>query len=114
MEKVILLKNVLEQMRQVDKNGDAIPFSLEWRTWNNQNKMGGKWMQTDAAILCFKLEKNKVENWEKLLQKKAQIKKRKKPNHHDNYTINIELHDHSIIKVNVLLITKFNDIEVVY
>ncbi|WP_281991392.1 hypothetical protein [Aquimarina aggregata] len=114
MEKVLLLKNVLEQMRQVDQKGEAVPFSLEWRTWNNQNKMGGRLLKADNAILCFRLENNKVKNWEKVLSQKQQPRKRKKPNHHDNYTRNIELHDHSIVKVNVLTITKFNGIEVVY
>ena len=71
-------------------------------------------MKADAAVLCFKLEKDKVTNWEQVLKYKQPEKIRKKPNHHKNYTINIERADGRIVKVNVQLITKFNGIEVVY
>lgn len=114
MKKPLFLREVLQMMRQTDVNGEAVPFSLEWRTYNKQNKMGGKLMTIDRAVLCFKLEKDKVMNWEAVLKVKPIEKERKNPNHHKNYTINIDPLIGKPIKVNVLLITKFNGQKVDY
>lgn len=113
MEKQMILKNVLQQMRAVDSKGNPIPFNVEVRTWNKQNKMGGKLKIYNQAILCFHQEK-KVKDWEKYLQVKHEEKARKNPNHFEHYTRNIELPTGEVKKINILLITKFNGIEVVY
>ncbi|TSE02379.1 hypothetical protein FOF46_30745 [Aquimarina algiphila] len=101
-------------MRQLDKEGNPIPFSMEVRTWNNQNKMGGKLKVYENAVLCMPKEKEKVRDWAKVLSVKTQEVKRKNPNHFKNYTRNIELSTGEVKKINILLITKFNGLEVVY
>ncbi len=114
MKNIILLSKVLETMRQLDEEGNPMPFSMEVRTWNNQNKMGGKLKIYDHAFLCMAKEKTKVRDWVKVLSVKTKEVKRKRPNHYKNYTRNIELSTGEVKKINILLITKFNGLEVVY
>ncbi len=114
MKKTILLKNVMLAMRQTDAHGNAIPFSIQYRTWNKQNKMGGKLKVYENAVLCFRLEKNKTLNWEKALKVQTKQIAKKNPNHYQHYTKNIELANGEIKKINILLITEFNGMEVVY
>ena len=112
MEGLIFLREVLAKIRELNKEGNAIPFDIEWCTWNKQNKSGGKLKKAEGVILCMvdKKETDAV----KSLQYKAENHTRKTPNHFKNRTRNIQLRDGSICKINILLITKFNDKSVVY
>lgn len=91
------------------ENEKAVPFSIEWRTFNSRNKMGGKLMTAENAILCFKIPKT---NASKNLSNIEKVKKN--PNHWENRTRNIELSTGEIVKVNIDLITRFNNKEVIF
>jgi hypothetical protein len=99
-------------MRQTDTNENPIPFDIEWRTWNKQNKMGGKLKSERNAVLCManKKERNIVD----ILRSENKERIRKNPNHFQNRTRNIELQDGKVRSVSILLITKFNGRPVVY
>lgn len=101
-------------MRQCDAEGNPLPFSIKVRSWNKQNKMGGKLKVYDHAILCFRLEKQKTVDWEKTLRYYTEDTLKKNPNHYKNYTRNIELSSGEIRKINILLIVEFNGMEVEY
>lgn len=93
-------------MRQKDAEENPIPFSIEWRTFNKQNKMGGKLKVENNAILCMK--NTSKTNIVKSLQKEPIEKARKNPNHWSNKTRNIELSNGEVKTISILLITKFN------
>lgn len=114
MVKTIELRTVLQQMRSVDVHGRAVPFSLEWRTFNSHNSTGGKLKRVTNAVLCFRTPENQqVFDWVKLLSHQTVEKIKKNPNHRKNYTINIDKQDGGRpVKVNVQCIIKFNGIEV--
>ena len=112
MKNLIFLKDVLFQIKQKDLSGKPIPFNIEWRTWNKQNKMGGQLKIESNAVLCIanKKEKNIID----VLRSENRERIRKNPSHFKNRTRNIELSDGSVKKINILLITKFNGQIVVY
>lgn len=111
MEKSIFFKDVLAKMREKDSGEKPIPFSIEWRTFNKQNKMGGKLKIESNAILCMKstVKKNIVQS----LKFQPIQKERKNPNHWDNKTRNIELSNGEVKTIGILTITKFNGLNVV-
>jgi hypothetical protein len=109
----IFLRQVLETMKKIDVNGGAVPFDIEFRTFNKNNKMGGVLKKYEnAKLLIGKKMKGKpfidVEHFYRPLRV------RKNPNHWDNKTRNIELSGGQIKKINILYITKFNNLEVIY
>ena len=42
MEKTLFLSDVLTEMKKVDARKNPVPFSLKIRSFNLQNKTGGK------------------------------------------------------------------------
>jgi hypothetical protein len=113
MIKRVFLRQVLEEIKKTDVAGDAIPFDVEFRTFNRQNKMGGVLKKySGAKLLIGKKMKGKpfidAEHFYR------PVRNRKNPNHHDNTTRNIELESGHIKKFNFRLITKFNGLEVIY
>ena len=108
MENLIFLNEVLNQMRAL-KDEKQTPFSLEWRTFNSKNKMGGKLKLVSNAILCMALPKK-----EKSKNPKSINRIKKNPNHWVNRTRNIETPGGDIVKVHIDLITKFNGKRVIF
>lgn len=113
MVKRIFLRQVLEIIKKTDTKGDALPFDIEFRTYNRNNKMGGVLKRYEGAKLCMgkKLKGKPFIDAEYFYR---QQRVRKNPNHFDNRTRNIELPGGQIKKINILFITKFNNLEVIY
>jgi hypothetical protein len=113
MVKRIFLRQVLEEMKKTDANGNAVPFDIEFRTFNKNNKMGGVLKKYDRAKLLIgkKLKGKPFIDAEHFYRP---VRVRKNPNHWDNKTRNIELQSGFIKKVNIRFITKFNNLEVIY
>lgn len=113
MVKRIFLRQVLEEMKKVDANGEAIPFDVEFRTFNRNNKMGGVLKKFEKAkLLIGKKMKGKPFIDAEHFYRPA--RERKNPNHYENTTRNIELVSGHIRKFNFRYITKFNNLEVIY
>lgn len=113
MVKHIFLRQVLEVIKKTDANGDAVPFDIEVRTFNRHNKMGGVLKKYERAkLLVGKKMKGKpfidAEHFYR------PVRDRKNPNHYENTTRNIELPSGHIRKFNFRLVTKFNNLEVIY
>ena len=102
MKETIPLKEVLHQMRALDAHRQPVPFSLSVRTFNRQNKRGGKLDVYHKATL-MQQPKNK-----------AAADSLTDPNHWENRTRNIKLPTGEIKKINILFIIAFNGKEVVY
>lgn len=113
MIKQIFLRQVLEEIKKTDANGNAIPFDVEFRTFNRHNKMGGvlKKYQNAKLLIGKKLKGKPFIDAEHFYRP---VRVRKNPNHWENKTRNIELSGGQIKKINILYITKFNGHEVIY
>ena len=87
-------------MRKLDESKKPMPFSITVRTYNKQNRFGGKLCTYHGATL-MQQPRNK-RNFEK------------NPNHWENKTRNIKLHNGTIKKICILFIIVFNGKEVIY
>lgn len=105
MQKAIFLSQVLTEMKKLDSGNNPIPFSITVRTYNNQNKNGGKLITYDNATL---MQAPKTPGKVRLSQNMAF----KNPNHFRNRTRNLKT-DQGIKKINILFIIKFNGLDVV-
>ncbi|WP_417365910.1 hypothetical protein [Flavobacterium beibuense] len=113
MENVIFLRQVLELMKRTDENGNAIPFDIEFRTFNKNNKSGGRMHSFKGAKMLMG-KKLKGKEFIEAEHFYRQGKKRKNPNHWDNKTRNIETPTGRIEKVKIRYITNFNGKQVCY
>lgn len=113
MVNVIFLRQVLIEMKKIDESGTAIPFDIEFRTYNKQNKMGGvlKKYKGVKLLIGVKLKGKPFIDVDHFYRS---VKLRKNPNHFQNRTRNIELPSGHIKKSNILYITKFNGLQVIY
>ena len=105
MQNQIFLKEVLKEMKKLDSKKNPIPFSISFRTYNQQNKLGGKLISYDNATLMQAPPEPGVARLSQNLDFKN-------PNHWDNHTRNIKT-NFGIKKINIFFITKFNGLEVV-
>ena len=98
--KKIFLKDALIEMRKLDERKNSVPFSITVRTYNKQNRFGGKLCTYHGATL-MQQPRNKKDF-------------EKNPNHWENKTRNIKLHNGTIKKICILFIVAFNGKEVIY
>jgi hypothetical protein len=109
----IFLRQVVEEMKKIDVRGEAVPFDIEFKTFNRNNKSGGVLKKYQGAkLLIGKKIKGKVFIEADHFFRVGKV--RKNPNHWQNRTRNIELSSGHIRKLNILYITKFNGLEVIY
>ena len=83
MQNQIFLKEVLKEMKKLDSKKNPIPFSISFRTYNQQNKLGGKLISYDNATLMQATPEPGVARLSQNLDFKN-------PNHWDNHTRNIK------------------------
>lgn len=105
MQNQIFLSQVLKEMKKIDDKKNPIPFSISIRTYNQQNKYGGKYISYDNAILMQAPPEPGV-------IRLSQNIDFKNPNHWENHTRNIKTND-GIKKINIFFIIKFNGLDVV-
>lgn len=101
----MFLTEVITEIKKLDFNKNPVPFSLTFRTYNKQNKKGGKLVSVQNATL---MQPPKDKGAVRL----SQNIDFKNPNHFENRTRNIKVSD-KIIKVNTLFIIEFNGHKVV-
>lgn len=113
MVNTIFLRQVLEEMKKTNAVGDAVPFDIEFFTYNKNNKMGGDLKKYEKAKMLI-APKMKGKPFIDADHFYRPTRARKNPNHFDNRSRNIELQSGHIKKINILYITKFNGLQVVY
>lgn len=104
MQNEVFLSQVLTEMKKLDENKNPIPFTILIRTFNEQNKSGGKLILYENAML---MQPPKVKGQKRLLQGIEF----KNPNHWENRTRNIKTNE-GIKKIHILFIIKFNGLDV--
>ena len=105
MQKSILLSQVLNEMRKLDERKNPIPFTISIRTFNTQNKSGGRFVTYENATL---MQPPKTAGVVRL----SQDIDFKNPNHWKNRTRNIKTNE-GIKKIHILFIIKFNGLDVI-
>lgn len=105
MQKSILLSQVLSEMRKLDERKNPIPFTISIRTFNKQNKSGGRFVTYENATL---MQPPKTAGAVRL----SQDIDFKNPNHWKNRTRNIKTNE-GIKKIHILFIIKFNGLDVI-
>ena len=105
MQKSILLSQVLNEMRKLDERKNPIPFTISIRTFNKQNKSGGRFVTYENATL---MQPPKTAGAVRL----SQDIDFKNPNHWKNRTRNIKTNE-GIKKIHILFIIKFNGLDVI-
>ena len=105
MQKSILLSQVLNEMRKLDERKNPIPFTISIRTFNTQNKSGGRFVTYENATL---MQPPKTAGVVRL----SQLIDFKNPNHWKNRTRNIKTNE-GIKKIHILFILKFNGLDVI-
>ena len=105
MQKSILLSQVLNEMRKLDESKNPIPFTISIRTYNQQNKSGGRFVTYENATL---MQPPKTAGVVRL----SQDIDFKNPNHWKNRTRNIKTNE-GIKKIHILFIIKFNGLDVI-
>jgi len=110
----IYLKEVLNQMKTLDANGKANPFSIKFRTYNKFSKTGGKLKHYPIAKLVMKEENPNINSIAALRTTPKAPVARKNPNHFDNKTRNLNLPNGEKRKINIRYIIEFNNLKVIY
>jgi len=105
MQKTMFLREVLKEMKRLDENKNPVPFTITVRTYNQQNKVGGRLVTWDNATL---MQPPKTPGKIRLSQKIDF----KNPNHFKNRTRNL-MTNQGKKKINILFITRFNGYEVI-
>jgi len=106
MQKTIFLREVLSEMKKLDDGKNPIPFSISVRTFSRQDLSGGKLTHYDFATL-LQPPKNKGK------LRLADSTNFKNANHFSNRTRNIKT-ENGIQKINILFITHFNGLPVIF
>lgn len=104
----IKLSDCLKLMAQKDNKGMFVPFDLEYRTFNEQTKKGGKLKKYFGAKY---LPEAKTSTDEDLEKSEKQVKA---PNHFKNRTRNIELSTGEIATIRIDFIVSINNVNVIY
>lgn len=107
MQNFIYLSEVLGEMRKLTENKQPVPFSISVRSFNLQNKRGGKLIHYENAVL---MQPPKQKGAKRL----ADATHFKNPNHWENRTRNIKLENGEIKKINILFVDSFNGKKVVF
>lgn len=102
----MILSEVITQMKKLDFNKNPVPFTISFRTYNKQNKFGGKLLTEFDVVMCQAPKKP----GKKRLANSTPFKN---PNHFANRTINIKNTHGDIKTVNTLFITEFNGYQVI-
>lgn len=100
MNEKIKLSEVLKQMKMLDSSRNPVPFSISVRTYNHQNKYGGRLVHYKYSTLMQPPK-------EKGAVRLSQQIDFKDPNHWKNRTRNIKTPE-GIKKIHIMFITEFN------
>jgi hypothetical protein len=101
----ITLPEALKIFNLRDANMMFVPFDIEYRTFNEQTKQGGK-LKTYNGVKYLPKAK---ENEEATADLSA-----KTPNHYKNRTRNIELSNGELRKIRIDFIVSINNTKVIY
>jgi hypothetical protein len=101
----VTLTDALKVMRQTDKNGNPIPFSICWCTADKSRKTGGELKRLNKAYMSG-AEIRRVGQMEE------GERRSKRQNHFGNATRNIKDPEGNLKKVHIYLILELNGMTV--
>jgi hypothetical protein len=101
----ITLTDALKIFNLRDANMMFVPFDIEYRTFNEQTKQGGKLKQYFGVKYLPQAKETEEETF---------VPGTKTPNHYKNRTRNIELPNGEIKKIRIDFIVSINNTKVIY
>lgn len=109
---MIALIDVLNKIDEIERDGVALPFSIEFVTFNRRTKEGGQLIHIAKAVKAYNADKDLP-----VSSKSSSIEQStsRNPQHTKNMTRNIQdVSTGAIKKINIRLITSFNGETVFY
>ena len=107
---MIRLIDALNLMRDVDGEGNPVPFSVQYVTHNRLSKVGGEIIEIPKAVVCVAFRKGKV-----VYDTRPKTALKRDPQHYLNSTRNFHIvGTDNIRKCNIRLIIQFNGQKVVW
>lgn len=106
------MRQVVKEMEKVDDLGNPIPFTIHYRTYNKNNKSGGRYIVYENVKLLVNQKSKKEKKFDPNDVRELRISKN--PNHWKNRTRNIVTPAGMIKTIKILYIIKFNDLEEIY
>lgn len=106
-QRVVSLSKALKLFSEKEANGMFKPFNLEYRTFNETNKKGGK-------LVRYKNVKYLPSAKDEDSKNNDSLKPSRPPNHFKNRTRNIELENGSIKTIRIDFIISINGLKVIY
>jgi len=112
----IYMTDVLEQMRSLDEEGRAVPFSMKVRTLQKNSRTGGKMITYPKAKMVMAEENPNRDSIMALRTKRtSRTGISRDPDHFGNKTRNIKtIPGGDIRKIHIRYIVEFNGKKVIY
>ncbi|MFL0067866.1 hypothetical protein V2605_03960 [Tenacibaculum maritimum] len=112
MEETISLRDALVIIDKKDKEGNAFPFDISFRSLNGNSKTGGKLYEYKQVKKLIARKSSSATASIKAVQ--SGVTGTRKPNHFFNRTRNLELQNGDIKKIHIRLIISINGKKVIY
>lgn len=112
MEETISLKDALVIIDKKDKEGNAYPFDITFRSLNRNSKTGGKLYEYKQVKKLITKKSSSTTASIKAVQ--SGVIETRNPNHFFNRTRNLELQNGDIKKIHIRLIISINGKKVIY
>jgi len=109
----IQLKDLLEQMNQLDENNMPKSFQIKFVTADRGKKTGGEIIEIPSAKRCVGYRNGKLV-FDSRESSSPTTRKRRDPNHWANSTRNLLLPNKQIRTIHIRLIIEFNNQKVFF
>ena len=97
-------------MDEVDRDGNPVPFSIKYVTYNRKNKTGGEVVSIAQAMKCVTKRGGKI-----IYDTREKSGSKRNPNHFKNSTRNLNIvGTDQIRKSNIRMIIEFNGQKVLW
>jgi len=107
MENGISFKEAITIIDKVDKLGNAYPFDISFRTLNRNSKTGGRLIEY-KQVKKYRRQIKSITKASLTKQVQSGTDVKRKPNHQENRTRNLELQNGEIKKIHIRLIDTIN------
>lgn len=94
-------------MKQLDRQGKPIPFSVRVVEYNRQTKQGGRIVNYEGVTLTS-ADRKRRDDPPAVAEADGGNSTKKSPNHYRNKTRNLVLRNGEVRKIHIRLITRFN------
>jgi len=113
MEASISFREAMAIIDKVDTQGNAYPFDITFRTLQRNSKTGGRLLEY-KQVKKLRSKKTTPSTASLLVAVQSGSTLKKKPNHYENRTRNLELQNGDKKKIHIRLIVSINGQKITY